>query len=215
MKIAVIDYNIGNVKSISNAFKKNGVDVNLTNIKSQILESDGLVLPGVGAFSEGMKNLKELDLINTIYEFIKTKKPFLGICLGMQLMLEKSEEFGIFDGLGLVKGKVIKLEKSENEDIPHISWGNLLSSEISWNNSILNGISKNDYVYFVHSYIAVPKNTSSILSNTSFGNEIFCSSIKQNNMYGCQFHPEKSGKVGLKIIENFIKICKESQIDNS
>ncbi len=207
-KIVIVNYGIGNVKSIINAFKYNGVDILLTDDPKKILDSDGLVLPGVGAFKAGMDKLSEKNMVSVLREFYKKNKPMLGICLGMQLLFDQGEEFGIHKGLGLIQGAVKKINVNTNfNKLPHISWNNLENSSLNWKNSIFNNINYKDKFYFVHSFAANPKNNSEVLSFTEYGNIKFCSAVKKNNLYGVQFHPEKSGEVGLKIINNFIKIC--------
>lgn len=210
MKISIIDYDIGNVKSIINAFIKIGIEPILTNDRKTILSSDGVILPGVGAFGQGMENLKKHELIPIINDFVKTKKPLMGICLGMQLLMEDSEEFGINKGLGLIEGKVIKLpiQKLSNEKLPHVSWNEIQRNE-NWENTVLKDIEENSDMYFVHSFVVAPKNNKNILAFTEYSDYKFCSSVKKENIYGCQFHPEKSGKIGLKIMKNFVDLCKE------
>lgn len=209
MKLALIDYGIGNVKSITNAFKIHGIDLTLTREKDSITNSDGIILPGVGAFSHGMNNLKKFELVDILKE---SNKPLLGICLGMQLLFDESEEFTKTKGLGLIKGEVIKLTlpETKNLKLPNIGWRKILKSEINWKGTILENLSEESKMYFVHTYAASPKNKSNILSLTEFGGTKFCSSVKNSNIYGCQFHPEKSANEGLRIIENFIKICKNN-----
>jgi imidazole glycerol-phosphate synthase subunit HisH len=211
MKIAVIDYGIGNVRSILNAFENQGADVFLTNSKDAILKSDGLVLPGVGAFSHGMNNLEYYDLVDVIKKYVVSGKPFMGICLGMQLLFEESEEFGQTSGLGLISGKVVKLpaKDDKNEKLPHVSWNELNVKSSQWTDTILEGIEEGSDMYFVHSFVAQPKDSNNILSITEYSSNNFCSSVNKDNIYGCQFHPEKSGKIGLKIIKNFIRICQK------
>ena len=210
MKIVLVDYGIGNVKSILNAFENQGVKTFLSRDRNVILEADGLILPGVGAFSHGMNNLNKYDLVAIIKEYVKTRKPLLGICLGMQMLLEESEEFGNTKGIGLIKGKVIKLpiEKSKKIKLPHISWNAIQTKNIEWENTILNGVESNSDMYFVHTFVAKPENEDEILSKTNYYNVEFCSSLKKDNIYGCQFHPEKSATQGLSIIKNFINLCK-------
>ena len=209
MKIAILDYDIGNVQSIINAFSKFSVDTILTRSKSEILDSDGLVIPGVGSYSIGMENLRKYSLDKIIYKYVDLNKPILGICLGMQVLMDESEEFGYTKGLGLIKGKVdkIKIKDKNNFKLPHIGWSNLFNTKKHWDNTILEGINKNDFFYFVHSYCVQPSNPENILSETSYSNYNFCSVLKKNNIYGTQFHPEKSSTKGLEIIENYINIC--------
>ncbi|WP_026803572.1 imidazole glycerol phosphate synthase subunit HisH [Aliarcobacter lanthieri] len=213
MKIAIIDYEIGNVKSIINAFIKIGIEPILTNDREAILSSDGLILPGVGAFAHGMGNLKKYGLEKIIYEFVNTQKPFMGICLGMQMLMDESEEFGVTKGLGLIEGKVIKLpvQNPSYEKLPHVSWNEISTKNINWKNTILDDIEEYADMYFVHSYITSPKNDGNILATTEYSDYKFCSSIKKDNIYGCQFHPEKSGEKGLKIMQKFVNLCKEKK----
>jgi len=209
MKIAVIDYDLGNVRSISNAFKNQGADVFVTNDRDQILQSDGVILPGVGAFKYGMERLNEHGLVTIIEEYVSTGKPFMGICLGMQMLFDKSNEYGQSKGLSLIPGQVYSLPVSNtgSEKLPHVAWSELRCNNNEWVDTILHGLGSGTDVYFVHSFAAHPEDESHILSTTKYSEWDFCSSVKKDNIYGCQFHPEKSGKDGLKIIANFIRIC--------
>ena len=166
------------------------------------------MIPGVGSFSHGMENLISYDLVDTIKEYTSSNKPLLGICLGMQLLFEESEEFGHTLGLGLIKGKVVELptNDNQNEKLPHVSWNEINSKNVNWDKTILENIDEGSDMYFVHSFVAQPKDTNQILSLTEYSNHHFCSSVKKDNIYGCQFHPEKSGASGLQIINNFIKM---------
>lgn len=208
MKIAIIDFDIGNVRSILSAFENQGANVCLTNDKNEILESNGVILPGVGAFSHGMDSLNKYGLIEVIKEYTESNRPFMGICLGMQMLFEEGDEFGKTKGLGLIPGRVVKLptKDSQNEKLPHVSWNELNSKDIQWSGTVLEGVKEASDMYFVHSYVAEPDNTY-ILSTTEYSSYNFCSSVKLGNIYGCQFHPEKSGKNGLKIVKNFIRMC--------
>ena len=210
MKIVIVDYGIGNVRSIYNAFSNQGLNPILSNDGEAILNADGLVLPGVGAFSYAMKNLIKYNLIDIIKNYAKTGKPLLGICLGMQLLLEGSEEFGYTEGIGLVKGKVVKLpvNKSNQVKLPNIGWCGIKPNVVKWKKTILNDINLNSEMYFVHSFVSSITDENEILSVTDYSDVTFCSSLKKGNIYGCQFHPEKSSIIGLKIIKNFINICK-------
>ena len=210
MKIVIIDYGIGNVRSINNAFSSQGLSPILSNKSELILNADGLILPGVGAYSHAMKNLIKYNLVDIIKNYAKTGKPLLGICLGMQLLLEGSEEFGYTDGIGLVKGKVVKLpiQNLNQFKLPNIGWYGIKPKTAKWEKTILNEINFNSEMYFVHSFFSRISNQNEILSITDYSNFSFCSSFKKGNIYGCQFHPEKSSVTGLKIIKNFINICK-------
>lgn len=203
-QIAVIDYGIGNVASVIGAIEKIGHSAILTRNKDEILASSGAILPGVGAFGDGMKNLREFGLTDTIQEYAnKLKKPFLGICLGMQLLASKSYEFGEHDGLGLIGGSVEpfgdfggKMRKI------HMGWNELSVDE---HDSVFQNLQK-PIVYFVHSYHFVPSNKDNAIASASYGID-FVAGIRKDNIVGLQFHPEKSQRDGLKILENFIGMC--------
>jgi len=210
-KIVIIDYGIGNVKSMYNAFYNIGFKPELTSDKQTILNADAVVLPGVGAFNKGMENLNESGLFQIIHDFIKKGNPFLGVCLGMQMLLEESEEFGLTPGLGLIKGKVVKLPILPNsvEKLPHVSWNELREPTGGrWNGTILNKVPINTDAYFVHTFVAVPKYEENILATTDYAGINFCSAIHYENIYGTQFHPEKSSQSGLSILTNFVNLIK-------
>lgn len=194
--IAIIDYGAGNIFSVKNALDYIGLPNILTNKKEDLINADGLILPGVGAFPSAMKMLKETELIDTIKEQAKLK-PFLGICLGMQLIFSKGYEFEECDGLGLIEGTV-ELMEEPNLSIPHIGWNKL---EVQNKCPLLNGLSKDEYVYFVHSYKAhcADENISAFCE---YGHKV-PALVFNENIYGAQFHPEKSGDVGLQILKNF------------
>jgi glutamine amidotransferase len=204
VKVAILDYGIGNVKSICNALTHVGIDNELTNIKEKILPSDAVILPGVGAFAHGINNLNEYNLVSIIQEFVASGKLFIGICLGMQLLMEESEEFGTNKGLGLIKGKVIKfpLLKNSEEKLPHVCWNNIAEPSASrWKNTLLQDTPRNASMYFVHSYVAAPQNQNDILANCFYGGVNFCAAVQHKNIYGFQFHPEKSADLGLAILK--------------
>jgi len=207
MKAVVIDYGIGNVKSMCNALLHSGIEAVLSSDKDDILSADVCILPGVGAFAHGMNNLNNYKLVPVIEEFVATGKIFIGVCLGMQMLLEESTEFGINKGIGLIKGKVIKLPVAENslEKLPHVSW-NTISEPMPgrWKNTLLSDIPAMNSFYFVHTYVAAPQNNNDILANCNYGGVDFCAAIQHKNIYGFQFHPEKSGETGLSIF-NTIK----------
>lgn len=203
--IAIIDYKMGNLKSVYKAFEKCGAKVVITNDAKTIQESSKIVLPGVGAFGDGITNLKNLGLVDILtQEVIENKKYFLGICLGMQLVATKGTENGNFDGLDWIDGEVIKFDFSkENKNLktPHVGWNNVSYTK---NDLLFDGIDDCSDFYFVHSYHFCA-NEDVVLSTTDYGMD-FVSSIKKENIYACQFHPEKSQQVGLQLISNFIKL---------
>lgn len=195
--ITIIDYKSGNLKSISNGFRKIGADYQITDDKEIIADSDYLVLPGVGAFGSAMENLKPFE--DVINEHVNDNKPFLGICLGQQVLMGSSEESPEIKGLNLFKGDVELL--SGNVKIPHMGWNQL---KVVNDSPILEGID-NEFFYFVHSYHVVPDDDEIIAGVCDYGGEIVVS-LSQNNLFSTQFHPEKSGKAGLKIIKNFTNL---------
>ena len=206
-KVVILDYGIGNVKSIANALIEIGAEPLLTSDEKVIMEAKALILPGVGAFQKGMSNLIESNLVQVIQEYVATGKPFLGICLGMQMLFEESDEFGITKGLGLIPGKVQKLKLGEGstEKLPHVSWNEIKEPKIGkWTNSLLESTKINSDVYFVHSFAAVPSNSENILAVANYGEIDFCAAVKKGNVTGVQFHPEKSGKLGLMMLAQFL-----------
>lgn len=211
MKIAIIDYGIGNIQSIYNSIRMYDIEINITDDKNEILESDGVILPGVGAFKKAMEELEKRGLVDTINQFIKLDRPFLGICLGMQLLFDSSEEFGYTKGLGIIKGKVEHFEPL-NSKLPHIGWNEVNNSSQLWENTILDNISNSSLFYFVHTYICKPSDNSVILSESNYDIQTFCSSLKYKNVYATQFHPEKSAEIGLHIMSNFVKIIQKGNI---
>ena len=208
--IAIVDYDIGNIRSIHNALVSQGAKVIITKDKDKLLSADGVILPGVGSFKHGMEKLKEASLDEILKDYIHTQKLLLGICLGMQLLFTKSYEFGETDGLNFIPGEVKKLQLNCDTEfkLPHVNWRAIKTDNISWENSILRGIDIGSDVYFVHSYAVCPTSSDNVLSNSEYSSHSFCSAVKHGNVFGCQFHPEKSGDVGLKIINNFIEICR-------
>ncbi len=207
-KIAIIDYGVGNLHSLLKAVQNFTANVKVTDDPEEIASSDALILPGVGAFQAGMEGLAVRGLVDTVKNAAKSGKPILGICLGAQILLEKGYEFGQHIGLGLIPGKVVKFEKlAEEEKIPQVGWNRIYprSESTLWENTILAGLEKrNPHTYFVHSYIMVPDDDKDTLAKASYGGEDFCAAVKKGNITGTQFHPEKSGEVGLAIIKNFV-----------
>ena len=197
--IAIIDYGMGNLRSVQKGLERVGFDAVVSRDVSEIHAARGVVLPGVGAFSACMKNLREFGLIEPIREIIRAHKPFLGICLGFQLLFSESEEFGRQSGLDLFPGKVVGFHASEELKVPHMGWNRLDKQKDS---PFLDGIANGDYVYFVHSFYVVPEDSGIVATTTDYGTP-FVSSIATDRLFACQFHPEKSQELGLRILANF------------
>lgn len=199
--IAIIDYDMGNLRSVEKAFAKVGAEAMPTRDPKVIKNASHVVLPGVGAFKDCMRNLADYGLIDPINDAVKSGKPFLGICLGLQLLFDESEEFGIHKGLGIIKGRVVRF-RDKGLKVPHMGWNEAKRQKGS---RLLKGIPDSAYFYFVHSYYAVPEDRSVTLTSTGYGVD-FTSSVEKDNIMACQFHPEKSQKIGLKVLKNFSEL---------
>lgn len=210
-RVTIIDYGFGNLLSVQRALEYCGAKVNLTSDSQQILEAERVVLPGVGAFANAMQALKKLKLVEVIREISSLHTPILGICLGMQLLLDESDEFGLTAGLGIISGRVIAVPNlgisSSLLKIPHIGWSSLqpTSKATRWQNTILQDLHPSNATYFIHSYMAVPSNPFHSLAECLYGGHKITAVVAKDNTIGCQFHPEKSGVVGLKILNRFLK----------
>ena len=208
MKIAIIDYQLSNLFSIKHALDYLQVDSQITSDKSDIADSDAAILPGVGAFGDAMKNLKNLELISVIKEFTSSGRPFMGVCLGMQLLFSQSEEFGNHKGLDLIKGQVRKFSsKGKRIKVPQIGWNQILQKDKQlWDNSPFKNTLPGEFMYFVHSFYVTAGETNAILSETIYEDIRYCSAILSNNIFATQFHPEKSGAEGIKIYKNWLSL---------
>ena len=208
-KVVIIDYQLGNLFSVNQAMTKIGINAVISSNPMEIENADAIVLPGVGAFKDAMENLKKLNLVQPIKNFIESGKPFFGICLGLQLLFSESEEFGYTTGLNIIEGKVVKFRNVKNDvlnfyKVPQISWNSINKPDkLSWQKTPLFNISELENFYFVHSYYVVPTNTNIILTTTEYAGVKYVSSIYFKNIFACQFHPEKSAHEGLKIYENW------------
>jgi len=205
--IAIIDYDAGNIKSVQKAIELLGQEVVLTRDPEMILSADHVILPGVGSFGDAMEKLHKYDLVTVIHEVVRRKIPFLGICLGLQLLFESSEESVGVPGLGVLKGEIVRFDDKEGYKIPHMGWNSL---HIQKDARLFKGISEGSYVYFVHSYYLKAEDTSIVKATSEYTNLIHAS-VESDNVFACQFHPEKSSDVGLQILRNFIGIQKEEE----
>ncbi|MBF0343334.1 MAG: imidazole glycerol phosphate synthase subunit HisH [Nitrospirae bacterium] len=219
LNIAIVDYGMGNLFSIKNACNTFGISTVITSSREEIANANALILPGVGAFGDAMKILEDLNLIDTILEFVSSSKPIFGICLGMQLMMTESLEFGVHKGLGIIDGNVVPFDNLGGNTIlkvPHIGWSRIngipKKNELDpWQDTMLNGLNNGEYMYFVHSFYVKPRHTDISISYSQYGNVTFTSSFQYKNIFACQFHPEKSGLKGLEIYKNFInRIVKQT-----
>jgi len=200
-KIVIIDYGMGNLRNVQKAFEKIGFEARLTRNKNEIGRASAIVLPGVGAFRDCMENLEKYGLIEIVLRSIEKGTPYLGICLGLQVLFSESEEFGSHKGLDLIRGKVVRFVPDPRHKVPHMGWNTIEKEKES---SMLQGIESGDFFYFVHSYYVIPDETEWISSFTTYGKP-FVSSIWKENLFATQFHPEKSQQKGLRILENFVR----------
>lgn len=202
--VAIIDYDAGNIKSVEKALHYLGEEAVITRDRDTILGADRVILPGVGAFGDAMDKLRTYGLDKVIQEVVAQNTPFLGICLGLQLLFESSEESEGVEGLGILKGKVVRLPEESDLKIPHIGWNSLKYPN---QGRLFTGIGEDSYVYFVHSYYLQAKDPSIVTATTEYGTLIHAS-VEQGNVFACQFHPEKSSEVGMQILKNFLTISK-------
>lgn len=211
-RVTIVDYGAGNLLSVRRACEYWGCEVSFTDTAKGIDQAEHLILPGVGAFLDGMTGLRVRGLIEPIRKFAAQDRPFLGICLGMQMMLEVGEEFGQHEGLGIIPGRVVKISDIGKDGLPHkvpfVGWNSLVQPRrhTNWDNTVLSGIGPGSEVYFVHSFTAVPTDESNRLADCQYDGVVISAVIRAGNLYGCQFHPEKSGPIGLKIIRSFINL---------
>lgn len=203
--IGIIDYDAGNIKSVEKAFLHLGEEVLVSRNPEILLKADKVVLPGVGSFGQAMENLNRYGLVQVIQEIVGSGTPFLGICLGLQLLFEKSEESPGVKGLGILKGEILKIPFSPGLKIPHMGWNSL---KLQNNGRLFQGIPEDTYVYFVHSYYLKAEEEEIVKAVTDYSTCIHAS-VEKNNVFACQFHPEKSSNYGLKILENFAAVKKE------
>ena len=200
--VTIVDYGMGNLRSVQKAFEKVGAKAVITSNPEDVSKAKKLVLPGVGAFEACMNNLTKAGLISPIRSFIEEKKPFLGICMGMQVLMEESEEFGLHKGLGILKGRVIRFKLPKKYKIPHMGWNKIVKKKAC---PLLLDVQEGASFYFVHSYHVVPRDSRPVVATADYGKD-FVAMVQQDNVFACQFHPEKSQKEGLKMIKSFAKL---------
>lgn len=208
-KVSIIDYGAGNLRSVITAFETLNCDTKVIDTPEDVMVAELLVLPGDGAFGYGMEQLYKKNLANAIRSYISQNKPFIGICLGMQLMLSESFEFGHYKGLDIIKGKIIQFKRKEEVNaegytIPHMRWNALENTGGDWDKTILNGIPDKSEAYFIHSFCVYPDDKSVSIADTYYGGQKFCTVLKKGRAYGTQFHPEKSGDIGLRLLSNLL-----------
>ena len=209
--VAIVDYGVGNLFSVKHACEKVGLEAIVTSSRQEILNANGVILPGVGAFGDAMESLKRLDLVETLIEVAESSKLLIGICLGMHLLMTESHEFSHCRGLGVIKGSVIRFANPPDASwnkfkVPHVGWNRIYHSSENvdgkvWINSVLEGIKDEEFMYFIHSFYVVPEDPGIVLSKSSYGHIEFCSSFQYKNILAFQFHPERSGVQGLNIYE--------------
>lgn len=200
--IAIIDYDAGNIKSVEKAMILLGQEVTITGDREEILKADKVILPGVGAFGDAMENLRRTGLDRVIRETVDKGTPFLGICLGLQLLFERSDEAPGVDGLGILKGEIVRILEADGLKIPHMGWNSL---HLEHDGRLFRGIREGEYVYFVHSYYLKAEDENIVKASTEYGVHIHAS-VEQDNVFACQFHPEKSSDAGIRILKNFVEL---------
>jgi len=219
-RVAIVNLEMGNLFSVQRACQVVGLAAEITSDRADVIGADAVILPGVGAFGRAMKRLRELNMVEALWRVADSGKPLLGICLGMQLFMEESSEFGCHEGLGLVSGRVRRLENPRKGDrilkVPHVGWSRVNRPRLSdgsedpnvppWEDSLLSGIADGAYMYFVHSFYAIPDDADVELGRTRYGEIEFTSALQRENVTACQFHPERSGKIGLGIYQELAAV---------
>lgn len=217
-KVVIVDYGMGNLFSVKHACEHVGLKAKITASSEEILAADAVILPGVGAFGDAMASLHSLGLLDVLREVAASRTILIGICLGMQLLMTRSYEFGHHYGLGVIDGEVVRFEGRINgvdkSKVPQVGWNRIYQTGLgSWNDSFLEGLADGEFMYFVHSFYTKPTDSNLILSTTRYGDIEFCSSLRRGNVFACQFHPERSGCDGLRIYQNLARYIELSITD--
>ena len=224
VQVAIVDYGMGNLYSVKHACEHVGLSAVITSSADEILAADAVVLPGVGAYRDAIETLRRLDLVPVIRDVAASPKLLVGICLGMQLMMSESEEYGRHEGLGIVPGRVLKLAETDagvRVKVPQIGWNAIcrpkdgLDTRDPWQDGLLDGVVDGEPMYFVHSYYVKPDHDDVVLSTSAYGSESFCSSLSLGNVVACQFHPERSGPAGLRIYRNLAQLILSERKENA
>jgi len=207
--VAIVDYGLGNLFSVEQACTFVGLNSIITNSRKDILNADAVILPGVGAYGDAMLTLHRLDLVHVLRDIVETATPLFGICLGLQLLMTESYEFGCHKGLGIIEGPVVRFDAPEEKGrllkVPQIGWNRIYQPThgAQWGGTFLEKVNNGEYMYFVHSYTVQPQDSNLIFATSRYGHIEFCSSIQSGNVFACQFHPERSGQAGLNVYHNF------------
>lgn len=209
-RVAIVDYGMGNLYSVKRACEYVGISAEITSDKNTVTKADGIILPGVGAFGDAMEVLRRQDLVAPMKEHISSGKPFLGVCLGMQLLMTESEEFGVHKGLDIFEGKVVQFphvnDKGERIKVPQVGWNTIMCPSNVWSTPLLDGVAQDSYMYFVHSFRVIPTQDDIVATTSVYEDIPYVSGIARNNVIAFQFHPEKSGAKGIQIYKNFAQM---------
>jgi len=216
-KVVIVDYGVGNLYSVKNACRQVGLPVDISGAPAVVASADAAVLPGIGAFGDAMATLRRLDLVGPLRDLVAAGRPVFGVCLGLQLLMSESYEFGLHRGLGLIEGTVTHLGRpragGDVLKVPHVGWTRIDAADRAWTGTMLDGVVDGSYMYFVHSYRVEPADPSLVLSYSTYGDVRFCSSIQSGNLFACQFHPERSTHLGLRLYANFKHAIERSRGD--